>query len=1138
MKKLIYFLLVFVLLFLPTNILSAELSYTLNFSSESLVFDKLKGYDLVKLSDAHLLYSPGEPALPVKNIYLSLPENAEVVGLEIKKVTTEKLPKDYLIFPAQPPQPLIKSHAPIPFVSPKQALYSSSVRYPETPLKYIRTGSLGGKKIAVLQVFPLYWIPKDKSLYLYKEIELELKYEQKDIQRIDRKILIPHLRTPKSQATYDRMIKKLVENPSDVALQSQPVNQIGGGVEWEYLIITHQDYDTTFQRLADWKKKKGYRYRIRTTQWIESSYSGYDLAEKIRNYIKTAYQDSGCVWVLLAGDTGIIPARFVHIEMQSEIEDIPSDLYYSDLDGNWDYDGDHTYGEPEDSLDLLPDVFVGRAPASSIEQAQTFINKVLTYEKNPPTDYQKRILFFAEYSDAQTDDGISKDMIDYYYVPPDFDPIAKLYQRDGNENAAAVLDSMDAGFNFLNHCGHANQSVLCTGPDYIFRSDMDALTNSPKVSGFLYSIGCWPAAIDYDCIGEHFVNNPNGGGFFIGNSRYGWYTPTLPGYGSSDLFDQQFFASILDRGFSRIGQAFADHKAKFVGDAQVANDLRWVEFCLILLADPEMPLWTDTPETLQVDFEDTIVVGQNHFGVTVKDNFGMPIPEALVCVAKPDTDEVYAAGETNSSGQIFFDIFPVAVGSLFVTVTSPNFLPFESGAWVKYLAPCVLYKSHLITDSGNGDGIINPDEQIELVLTLGNFGDQEATGAVCTLCCADPLIELLDSTGDFGNIASQGEAQDTFVFDVSSLCSNNHTIDFDLKIMDGSSRLWISKLHLKVGTPVLSYHKNLMFDGPGGNRKADPEETLDLQIFLGNSGLGNGYDVYAKLSTSDPYVDVIVDSSDFGDIPSESLKSSDQLYTINIGTPPALPYFAVLNLDIHSQDFSETDSFKILIGGPDFADDAESGEGSWTHWGTADKWHLTNHRSHSDSTSWYLGEEGSWLYSAGFTSYLLSPAVVLPENATLSFWTWYDVEGGWDFAYCEITGIDLPETLQYKVLCMLNGVSNGWEKKEFDLSEHFGDTIRVRFTFFSDDDPYQYEGWYIDDIKIKGTRTYVCGDPNCDGIVDLGDVLYLANYKLKGGDAPDPMDSGDVNCDGAIDLSDVVYLANYKLKGGPPPYCE
>ena len=65
----------------------------------------------------------------------------------------------------------------------------------------------------------------------------------------------------------------------------------------------------------------------------------------------------------------------------------------------------------------------------------------------------------------------------------------------------------------------------------------------------------------------------------------------------------------------------------------------------------------------------------------------------------------------------------------------------------------------------------------------------------------------------------------------------------------------------------------------------------------------------------------------------------------------------------------------------------------------------------------------------------------------------------------------------------------------------------------------------------------VRGDVNRDGVIDLGDVLYVINYLYKGGTAPDPLWTGDVDCDGIVDLGDVLYLINYLYKGGPPP-CE
>jgi len=65
---------------------------------------------------------------------------------------------------------------------------------------------------------------------------------------------------------------------------------------------------------------------------------------------------------------------------------------------------------------------------------------------------------------------------------------------------------------------------------------------------------------------------------------------------------------------------------------------------------------------------------------------------------------------------------------------------------------------------------------------------------------------------------------------------------------------------------------------------------------------------------------------------------------------------------------------------------------------------------------------------------------------------------------------------------------------------------------------------------------YICGDVNDDGIINLSDVIYLADYYLKSGNPPpDPRCRANANGENDLNLSDVIYIANYKLKGGPPP---
>jgi putative component of membrane protein insertase Oxa1/YidC/SpoIIIJ protein YidD len=64
----------------------------------------------------------------------------------------------------------------------------------------------------------------------------------------------------------------------------------------------------------------------------------------------------------------------------------------------------------------------------------------------------------------------------------------------------------------------------------------------------------------------------------------------------------------------------------------------------------------------------------------------------------------------------------------------------------------------------------------------------------------------------------------------------------------------------------------------------------------------------------------------------------------------------------------------------------------------------------------------------------------------------------------------------------------------------------------------------------------LCGDMNNNGMINLGDIVYLITYVYKGGPAPVPLLCvGDVNHDGIVGLGDVVYMITYVYKGGPPP---
>lgn len=71
-------------------------------------------------------------------------------------------------------------------------------------------------------------------------------------------------------------------------------------------------------------------------------------------------------------------------------------------------------------------------------------------------------------------------------------------------------------------------------------------------------------------------------------------------------------------------------------------------------------------------------------------------------------------------------------------------------------------------------------------------------------------------------------------------------------------------------------------------------------------------------------------------------------------------------------------------------------------------------------------------------------------------------------------------------------------------------------------------------ITITGA-TYLCGDANASGGVDIDDIVYLVSYIFTGGPEPSPYESADVNCSGMTDIDDIVWLIDYIFTGGSDP---
>ncbi|MFH1313801.1 MAG: C25 family cysteine peptidase [Candidatus Eisenbacteria bacterium] len=1074
-----------------------EIRVTTTHNISEFTFESVGGYDYIRGEDLVYLSTAGLPGLPRKAYRVTIPWDAHVRSIEARCLTETAVDGTFRIVPTQPPAILGQSQA--EWVGGREDVYSLDGLYPADLVGGAHEGFMGNSRIVSFEVSPFRWNPVTGQLVLCEGVEIRLQLEESQIKR-------PFRRGSSDSQAFFNMVERSVANPHDVqAYQPATVrprflspSMLPAG-EYEYVIVTADSMVPYFQPLVDWKNQRGIPATSVTLEWIEANYAGDDIQMKARNFITDAYETWGIIWVLLGGDTRILPSRTVYA-MDCEMggvagNKIRCDLYFGDLDGTWNANGVTPYGEVADSVDMYPEVFVGRAPAENIAEAIVFVDKVITYEKSPPADYALKMLMAGEvmWTSPYTDGGVGLNMIDDDCVPPRFDPILKLYESLGNESPETVLDAMSDGQNMILHDGHCNEYSMGAGTGYINYLDAGEVTNGTRTF-ILNSIGCWPAAIDRDCIAERFMNNPDGGCVaFIGNSRYGWGSPGNPGFGYSDKFQYEFVKSIYVNEVFPLGEAHAESKAVFVGFAGGENVYRWNEYQLNLLGDPEMPLWTDDPVSLVVTASDSVMASGDMLTVVVEDAAGV-VEGALVCIMN-DSD-LYVKGRTDISGAVTLAVSTASPDSLLLTVSANNHVPGQRMIAVVMHGIMLAWTGAAVSDGG--DGMANPGETIDLDVTVKNFGTEPDSGVWGTLRATDGLCTVTDSTVYYGQLgAGQEVTGNGFTVEFDGSFANGDVAVFDLMLTDSTSNQWTSRVPVTVAGPVLYIASYGIDDRLGGDGDwiAEPGETVLVTLEIANGGL-TYTEVDAYLTGLDPQFDAEDSVTYAGQIDPGMSGYSRHKVTVSAGCP--LAHLGMLEVAIDGTggyDFADTVYFSV--GDLCYMDDLESGEGTWVHAGAPDLWHLSSYRSHSDSMSWYFGSESTHEYPSNADGNIVSQDFIAGEDNRLSFWFWYDFTTyGTDGAYVIVLTNGVADTLDFigsggalGDRGALNIVS-GWTEWDYMLAGvEPGDTVTVEFGFISDNVDVA-EGIYIDDVSFR------CKTPVVTGIDEVpdpaGDVAFRA----------------------------------------------
>ncbi|GAB4325746.1 MAG: hypothetical protein Kow0074_19730 [Candidatus Zixiibacteriota bacterium] len=638
---------------------------------------------------------PGHPDLPWKTARFAMEGiDDQPVRIRIIEADTIRLTK-----PIPPAQPRVitsdTAHQPT-WVPADPSVYNSDLWFPPQNIRIIDSGVLHSHGIATIEWCPFRYNPRLGRLIVIRRAEFYLEpptrtFEAGPVETIRELRDLTDLTIAGSRQGGDRpnLTPGINGTPSWTWPADPPL-----GVE--YVVVTSEAFSETMRPLVEWKARRGINAGLATIETILTLYPGIDGAESLRNYLKAAYA-SGLQWVVLAGDETVVPIRLAYAGYKQEIpapHDLQiCDLYFAELDGNWDADGDGIWGEYlGDEPELLSELHVGRLPFSEDDEARAIVEKIIAYEAGPANaDYLTQVLDVCADQMRDWSDGLGQHELVANYTPAQWqhNDHAMVESPTGDSPTPVAPDGpslptlLSDGFGWVNYFAHGRaDGIVVRAPGYegapksyvwTFGDPSDGhghlndMTTS-ATPGIHVSIGCDHGGFDMDTppfepgfhesVAERLLFTPEGGAAaFIGQSRWGWVS-------TSYRLIQELYKRIDDNTLpNHIGLYHTLMKQSYPSyrDLIYGNNL---------YGDPEMPVWKDAPRELEVVAPEAFTSGMGEFTVNVS---GVETAIPGLCVTLSVGDSVWILGPTGIDGMHSAEVDLPETAELVLTAYAPGY---------------------------------------------------------------------------------------------------------------------------------------------------------------------------------------------------------------------------------------------------------------------------------------------------------------------------------------------------------------------------------------------------------------------------------------------------------------------------------
>ncbi len=508
------------------------------------------------------LNHPGAPELPSRIYAVALPPGTTLETLEIRTGPAIAVPGRFNIQPVDIPR-VITGKNPVhyardftAFQKTYETVYHTDSWYPAELFGLEGSAHLRRYNLINVRVTPFQYNPVSGELKYYPSPVIEITTRQGDVDETLLSDLAPG-----------------IENRAcDFILNYRECREWYGegngsrGLH-DFVIITTADLVNAVNDLVIYETTKGRTVEVVTVDWIDVNYSGVDLAQKMRNFLREKYPSAqwGIEDVLLVGHHSDVPMRLTDQDLGYGKP--RTDFYFAELSEpdnvNWDHDGDGNYWEDADSADYYSEINVGRIPWSDYSTVQNICQKSISYEMNDDPGFKKNILLLGGYFWDDTDNAVlmeakvDQEWMSDWTMTRMYEQNADYYSSyacDYELNHTNVMNQWSNGtYAFVNWAGHGTETsshIYGIGaPAFITSSDCNSLNDS--YPAIIFADACSNSDTDYVNIGAAMLKR--GGVGFVGATKVALGEPgwTGPMSGSSQSLDYYFTTGVTSGDYSQ-----------------------------------------------------------------------------------------------------------------------------------------------------------------------------------------------------------------------------------------------------------------------------------------------------------------------------------------------------------------------------------------------------------------------------------------------------------------------------------------------------------------------------------------------------------------------------------------------------------